>query len=166
MPKIKMSKEDEDLLVKMYLNGSPYKELTEYFHCSETPIKRILKEHGIKLNGRRIKRQLNEHYFSVIDSPIKAYFIGFLFADGGITKDHDGTGQYQLSITLLKEDKNILELLKKELNSRTEIKPNRDKYIRYWIRSDIIVKDLAKYNIIPNKTYEVKGLPKNIPLNF
>jgi hypothetical protein len=37
-------------------------------------------------NNQSIKYSINENYFSVIDTPSKAYWLGFLFADGSVYK--------------------------------------------------------------------------------
>lgn len=48
------------------------------------------------------KYSLNESYFEKIDSEEKAYFLGFLFSDGSVSK-------YSLNLSLAEVDKEILE---------------------------------------------------------
>jgi hypothetical protein len=63
----------------------------------------------------------NENYFDIIDTPQKAYFLGLMYADGGIWhtdkigKYGNVLHQYQMSINLQERDKSILELFRKEL---------------------------------------------------
>ena len=56
------------------------------------------------------KYNVNDNYFDVIDNQNKAYILGFLYADGCNYKN----GYFK--IDLQEEDKNMLEVFKKELN--------------------------------------------------
>ena len=48
-------------------------------------MKSFLKRNNIKItNKNKINRRINSNYFSKIDSPIKAYWLGFLYADGSV----------------------------------------------------------------------------------
>lgn len=62
----------------------------------KTTIMRICAENNIKRpNLNRVNRRLNENYFSIIDSPTKAYWLGFLFTDGSVNQ-HKGSGRIRL----------------------------------------------------------------------
>ena len=110
---------------------------------------------------------LNKNYFAKIDSSLKAYFLGFITADGGI--DNDG-----ITISTAK-DKNILEEFLKEVNSNRPPK----KLIRYdsrfqkeysswriFVYSRKMVRDLAKYGVIRNKTFKTYFPKDLIPKRF
>ena len=56
----------------------------------------------------------NENYFSEIDTPEKAYFLGMIITDGCV---HENV----LSMSLQESDEYILEFLKKELKSNKKI---------------------------------------------
>lgn len=62
----------------------------------------------------------NEHYFSVIDSPSKAYILGFIAADGSLVKSSTGNSYY-LTITIKYEDRSVLDFIQKELNSNYKL---------------------------------------------
>lgn len=106
--------------------------------------------------GRLRKYNLNEDYFKYIDTNNKAYILGFIFADGSVNKNY-------LSIKLSKNDIEILEFIKKELeydgNIRNYIINGRE-YVDLTICSNRMINDLKKYNIIPNKTYSVDCMPE------
>ncbi len=54
------------------------------------------------------KKIYNENYFETIDSEDKAYFLGFIFADGCVTNDSKKY-RYQLTLKLHSKDVGILE---------------------------------------------------------
>lgn len=65
--------------------GKFLQELEDIFGFDKTTMKRICIENNIKRpNLNRVNMRLKENYFSVIDSPDKAYWLGFLFTDGSV----------------------------------------------------------------------------------
>lgn len=62
---------------------------------------------------------LNRHYFDLIDTEFKAYFLGLLAADGHIC---DSNQNCFMAIELQKPDHVVLEILARELNHNLEVK--------------------------------------------
>ncbi len=96
----------------------------------------------------------NENYFSTIDNPRKAYFLGLIMADGWIR-----TGSNRIGIKLKKSDRNIIEVFKNELKVKNPIIEDKDTY-GIGITSDIVRKDLNYYGITEQKTYKELRIPK------
>lgn len=94
---------------------------------------------------------LNDNYFSTIDDETKAYFVGYLLADGCITKHHGVYRQIQLHLS--SSDIKIVEKLKEvtESNRKIYISPNGERCM-FRDSSDIMVSDLSKFGIVPCKT--------------
>ena len=68
--------------------------------------------------------ELNESYFEQINTPEKAYFLGFIYAEGHLEKD----GKNTLTIGLQYGDKYILEYLRQALGSNRPLEfRNRQK---------------------------------------
>lgn len=150
-------------IIKDKINhGAFLYELAEYFQVSKNAMKSFLKRNNIKItNKNKINRRINSNYFSKIDSPIKAYWLGFLYADGSVDQ-HKGSGR--IRIQLQNRDMEILEKFKQDLGIDTKIiYDNREnKHCCSVEFSDSqIYKDLAKYSIVPNKTYKIKHIPYN-----
>jgi len=106
--------------------------------------------------GRPRFYSLNENYFEKINTPEKAYIVGFIYADGSVYKNY-------LSICLSMKDIEIIKFIKKELNygGPYKIKKHRDKEeVSLTISSIKMVLDLKNIGIINNKTYESKNLPR------
>ena len=74
---------------------------------------------GIKNpNKNRVNRRIKSDYFSTIDCPEKAYWLGFLFTDGCVDC-YKGTGRIRLQ--LQEADLEILEKFKEDLQIDSKI---------------------------------------------
>lgn len=155
--------EEQILEIKqMIQNGAFLKEVAEYCKLDCETTRHRLKELGLEIiNTNRINRHIKSDYFSVIDSPEKAYWLGFLYTDGSV--DHyRATGRIRLQ--LQEADKEILEKFQKDLGIESKIlydKRENSTCCSVEFVDEQIFNDLAKYGIIPNKTYQVKHIPYN-----
>jgi hypothetical protein len=91
-------------------------KVAEYFNVSISPIKRILKSNGIEITNRRYN--VNHNYFDVIDTEEKAYWLGFLYADGYIRERKSGKS---LEMKLSTKDKHHLERFRDSIESNHKI---------------------------------------------
>lgn len=112
------------------------------------------------------KHFFNENYFENIDTEEKAYWLGFIAADGCVVKS-GGYNSYRLYINLGSVDENHLQ---KFLNSigAYDIKiqnytstsgfsnKNGTNTSRVVLNSLKLCKDLSKYNIHERKSYDIK----------
>lgn len=99
---------------------------------------------------------LNESFFENIDSPEKAYALGFICADGRI----QGPSNNQLNLNLKLRDVEVLGFIKESMSYDGPIQINTSKnYCRLRITRKKICDDLSKYGVIPNKTFSIT-IPK------
>lgn len=105
-------------------------------------------------NNKRKKYTFNENYFEKIDTPEKAYILGFIYADGNV----DNRAR-MFSICLKKDDVGVLNFIKDSLDSNHPIHYYNEKYSTLQITSKKLCTDLINANIIPNKTYKTNTLP-------
>lgn len=152
----------------MLNEGSFLKDIAQHFNASEETIKNLMSEMNLELKTlNRVNRRINSNYFSVIDKPEKAYWLGFLFTDGCVDKLRT-TGRIRLQ--LQERDKEILEKFKEDLQLDCKIIYNiRPNSICCSVEftDEQIFQDLANYNIIPKKTYNINHIPyEKIPLEF
>jgi LAGLIDADG-like domain len=105
----------------------------------------------------------DDNYFEKIDSEDKAYYLGFLYADGYV--NNVGYNNY-VELTLQKEDEYILEkfliLLK---SNRKVINIRNNKYSRVIINSKKIMNDLINLGCVNKKTHILK-FPTNIEYKY
>ena len=95
--------------------------------------------------------QMNENYFSEINSHEKAYILGFIYADGNIINNLEKT-KYCLSIAQKGERKDVLEKIVKALNSNIPIKEYVPNVFSITLCSKQITNYLTKLGAIPNKS--------------
>lgn len=118
--------------------------------------------HRYNLTGKTNRQYyLNEDYFSVIDSPDKAYWLGWIASDGCIYESSDSR-QMLLCFGLQASDAEILQKLNRSLNctkplSFSKVKTPTGKIVErvnWQISSNKLCKDLEQYNLHPRKTYD------------
>lgn len=108
------SKNDEMLEAAThdYMNGMLMKDVSaKYKICGDT-VFNYMNKHGINFkNGHGRKNFFNQHFFEHIDREDKAYFLGFLYADGWIGGVQKGVYERPCNIVLdlSSTDRNILE---------------------------------------------------------
>lgn len=104
---------------------------------------------------------VNDNYFSKQNANM-AYIIGFLSADGNVSKKGNRI-QSQLSI----KDKSHLEKIQKEIGGCEvyEYESNGYKSCGWYCYSAQIKKDLAEYGVIPNKTGTL-SIPKKLDKKY
>lgn len=118
-----------------------------------TTLRRQFILNNVKIYNR--KYTLNENYFEKIDSPEKAYFLGFLYADGCNTRSG-------LSISLNIEDGYIIERFKRSIGTDRPIstvtfkKENHKPQNSLQITSKKISKDLTNLGCVPAKSLILK----------
>lgn len=146
----------------------------------KTPIKKIMENYNIKnvktiydilkRNGRihiigNKKYYVNDNYFEKIDSEEKAYWLGFLYADGYVRMSSGRSGH--LKLKLKNTDRNHIEKFREALKSNYPIidgkenfKVGERKYTSFTSSINIyntkIVHDLFKLGCLNNKTFKIR----------
>lgn len=166
MPKLKLSNEELKNIINDYNSGISLNKIVQKYHHDRNTLKRALQENNIKLRTRtealqisqdkkeadKLKRKyfVNDKYFSIQNSKM-AYLMGFLMADGNISKTDN-----RVQICLSEQDADFLELFYNEIGGApiTHYTQNngKQKICRWQCLSGEIKRDLSTYDIIPNKT--------------
>lgn len=105
------------------------------------------------------KYYINRNYFSVIDNEWKAYWLGFLYADGYVRIKQKGCSNFTMGVSLAKTDYNHLVKLNNSLQSDYPIKEYNAKLngkiypvAKLGVYNQNIVEDLIDKGCVPNKS--------------
>ena len=116
----------------------------------------------IRLSSAHRKYCLDENFFSEINNEEKAYWLGFLAADGAITEN-------RVRLRLARKDEEHLREFKNAVKwSGKDYIPKNNNGIEVGFRSLKMVVDLEKYFVTPRKTFTIKFpyLPKEMERHF
>lgn len=157
-----------------YSNKISIRKIAEKYNINRFDVSLLLKQYDIKISKRKIL--LDENFFEAIDTEEKAYWLGFLYADGNISN-------INIELTLKYDDINHLENFKKAIKTdatitdgyrKCDISTNPDKQLRYArliVTSTKMVNDLIKLGCISNKslalTFPTKEqVPNHLLIHF
>ena len=154
-----ISKEADEFIKDNYEHMS-YKDLADMFGVTERQMRGHINNIGLK----KIGKTTNVDYFKSIDTADKAYWLGFIFADGYIAYN-TRRRSYELSMELNTEDKYVLDILRNDINAAGGVKHKENHKIfngyEYDTSSDVlrihskkICDDLVSLGVVPNKTNE------------
>ena len=152
---LKLSPKWENLVIKMYLAGYGGSTIAKYFEVKEDVIYRVLKRRKIDMRDFTSYRtyDLNEDFFEVIDTEEKAYWLGFLFADGSNRENRS------ILLRLSEKDEPHLLKFKKSLSSNAPIYRGDNGIAitkRVTLHSKKLTTDLSKHGVVINKTFKTK----------
>lgn len=140
---------DKKTVEGLYKEGKTCKEIAKMFNTDYHRISKIIKDLGGTVYHNGFMYQIDSSVFSSIDSEDKAYWLGFMFADGYLDKDRSRFG-LNLSI----RDKEHMEKFRKFLNYPKEIRYSKGKFplCRIAATNKQIYNDLISYGCVPNKS--------------
>lgn len=139
---------------ELYINSKiTLREICKKFKIERTAFTKYLKENNI---STRKKISSDDTLFEKINTKEKAYWLGFLYADGSITYNVEKT-KYVIELGLALKDYNHLEKFKKFLKCKNNIKlREKTNSCRLIICSKKMCEDLIKLGCIPNKSLSLK----------
>lgn len=73
---------DEIQIIEYYKSGKTIKDISKLLHFSERKISKLLKDNNIYTNNK--KHRCDSNFFNCINTEEKAYWLGFLYADGNV----------------------------------------------------------------------------------
>lgn len=139
-------------MIAAYKNGEGTNLIAKRYHLRHESVSAMLQEQGIVLRTRsEYSRECtcNHAYFHSIDTEEKAYWLGFLTADGCITTSS------RITVHLGIADCSHLHKLKAALGATHKVSTNV-RSCSFTVSSPDIAEDLARYGILPNKTFSTK----------
>lgn len=151
---------EKEILESYIEKGFSLKDISKELNVGYNTILRYSKKYELKSNvgsqGAR-KHNINENYFKVIDNEEKAYWLGFIAADGCVYIQSNGA--YRLQINLKGSDINVLEKFQQAIGSNYKIaekKVGTSDVCQLKVNSKILCSDLIDLGIIERKSLIVK----------
>ena len=141
-----------------YKNRVTGGEIAKKYSIGREKVMEILKKNNAPYHSNH-KYDFNRRFFKNINSEKKAYWLGFLYADGSVYKSKDNISNH-LIIKLSSKDINHLEKFKKDFNLPHPIKIRKEngfgggfESATIRITSKELVNDLIRHGCVPNKTF-------------
>lgn len=156
-----------NLAIEEYINTSIYErslqKLSDKYGLNRKTIAKYLNERGVEITNTHGKVPFNEHAFDSIDTEEKAYWLGFMYADGYITSK---TNQVGLSLSIkdidhLKKFNNFLNYSKGLNISETHQFGSKEKFnkngeilqmVHTVITNEHLWNALNEKGCVPNKS--------------
>lgn len=125
--------------------------LSKKYHCKRETISKYIKLLGFEVINRTTGKHINSNIFDNIDTEEKAYWFGFLCADGCITKNN------YVELGIHWNDYDHMQKYRKflELESDDSIKRNKN-VARVRIHNNHMAEQLLKKGCIHNKSHLLK----------
>lgn len=170
----KVSKEVLLNIIEDYKNGKSMRQIEKDYGVTRQSVANYLEEEKIKTQSGNHYRKYyhNFDFFEDINTEEKAYWLGFMFADGYIVDYSSKYGEDKFGITLHMDDMETLEKFKNSISSTnpiTDVSSNGRKLIRIIMSSQKTVDDLIKHGCVKQKSLILKppiGVPKNLVHHF
>ena len=143
-------------IINQYESGLSTCKIAELTGYSHVGILKALKRNDITIRDMSHARQIysfNESYFDIINTEEKAYWLGFICADGYLDYDRKA---FQLMLS--SKDKNQLNKFLKSIGSNHPIRDYENNGCgasRVYIRNILLFQSLSKF-INRNKTYSLR----------
>ena len=156
-------------IINLYDQGFQIWKLAKMFKSSEETISKLLKANGVEVVRNGVRASFNHHIFDSIDTEEKAYWLGFIWADGciinvkeekknyafelGISiKDYDHLVKFCNFIGLSTSKIQIRDFCSHFVNSGSGL-INSGKICRVQFSNEHFWNTLNNYGCRPNKTY-------------
>lgn len=156
--------EEKEKIIKYYYDNPnvKVKEIGQHFKLTKRAMGKLFKEFNIS-SQRKNRYTLNEHFFDSIDNELKAYLLGYLFADGFV-----GDEEYNnIVFSQKKDDMEAVELFKESIEYTGELRifepgkasfKNSQDHVVVNFSSEHMANKLRNYGLLKKESY--KSLPK------
>ncbi len=158
-------------ILKRYSDGESTDAIGRSIGATGGLVKTIVRENGghIKTIAEwKRKHALNERFFQTIDTEEKAYFLGFMYADGSVNPV-----KKTVCLSQAEPDADMLLKLKAACSSAAPVRiyrrshgdasENRHATAMLNLHSSSMVEDLISHGCVPNKTFKTRFPFDSVP---
>lgn len=148
---------DTDYIIAQYCNGFSSVSIARDVGVSPVTIRKLLRFNGVSIRAKHVSNRkyiVKNDYFENIDTENKAYWLGYLYADGNVSESK--TSNARVKLHLQTKDECVLHALASEIFV-SEYKLQKYKNsVCLEIYSAKIRADLIKHGCAPNKTFLIR----------
>lgn len=161
-------KYDDELvkkIIELYDRGINTTEIQKILSLKRGTASYLLRKNNYELRHKGPKSLINkEYFFDIIDTEEKAYYLGWIMADGNISIYN---GQYSLKLHIALVDKQIIDNFLEAIGSSNKASIKTGKNPSYYVSltSVHMCNKLIKLGVIPCKSGKEK-FPKQIPTDL
>ena len=163
----KITKELEEKVLKEYQEdkSSTCSSLAKKYNLSDRTISSWLKNNNIPIKGFGKPTKCDKYFFDVIDTPDKAYTLGFITADGAVVFQKNICGDKEhgsLAIEVQEKDIDVLKFFSSKINPDAKIIQcfyNKKRNYRVSFNSTYLARSLSKYGVVQNKSKIINQVP-------
>lgn len=141
-------------ILQDYVDGLSLNDIATKYNKPLSSVYYLIRKNGV--NRPRSRGNCNHCYFDSIDCLQKAYWLGFIAADGCVyVSDKSHATKHTLTLTLAQEDRYHVEQFALDLQSTNKIYTTKSNTVTFACSSSQIVLALSKYGIGPRKSFNL-----------
>ena len=153
---------DELAYLRENYTTTPSRDIAEHLGRSYQAVVMRASQLGLKARHRTGVNSLVKDYFKIIDTPMKAYVLGLLMADGFVSRNG------QVSLALHEKDRALVESVRDDLAPGARVgsyKTRATPMVRFSISAPGLVQDLASHGVVNAKSL-ITVWPSGLPTEF
>lgn len=165
----KVDAETKDKIIEAYKNNMSLREIEKEFKVLRATVSKFLEEQNIKkIKGNHYRKYFHDFdFFENIDTEEKAYWLGFMFADGYIVNHENRYGEDSFGLTLAEDSLDSIEKFKKSLHATNPILYDNSKSIGQSLAKIVLTSQKTVNDLIDKGCVKQKSLvlqpPKKVP---
>ncbi len=144
---------EEEIVTLYRVGGLTEREIGGRYGVTRMPIKRVLRTHGVGMrpSHRRPIYQWDKTFFDAIDTEAKAYWLGFLAADGSVADR--GVKGMVVTLSLHDRDRTHIERFCADIGCTAPIRDAGQNCSRVALSGPDLAKALIRQGVTPRKTF-------------
>ena len=157
-----LTEEEKNLIIDLYLKNTSIREIANITGRNRKALATMLEKLNIKTTfGNHYRKYFFDFdFFEKIDNELKAYWLGYLYADGCVLPINK-YGEQDFQLTAAEQDKEIIEKYKIDLNSTYPIRYDMGQHLKdgktqiqviMKMRSQKTVDDLKRLGCVEKKS--------------
>ena len=169
---ISINKLDESIqnqIIEAYQNNMSLREIENHFGATRNTVSKFLENKGLKTTkGNHHRLYFHDFdFFETIDTEEKAYWLGFMYADGYIVNNENRYGEDDFGLTLAEDSIDSIEKFKASIKATNPIRYDDSKgigqrQVKLVCRSQKTVNDLIDKGVLKGKSLILKP-PTKVP---